>query len=233
MNIPLKICVIVAMKQVQQEWSVKGAKRTALVVLPAKTKGAPIVFGFHGHGGNGAYCARRWNLQKLWPEAIFVYPNGLPTKTPRDPEGGKPGWMMVGGLLVPNRDLAFFEAMLETAKKEWKVDEKQLYCTGHSNGGGFTYYLWGQKPELFAALGVIAGAGERLIRSAKPCPLMHIGAKNDPIVKWNQQQAAIDAAKKINGDKAPVEVVLHEGGHEYPNIAPDKIVQFFKKHRRS
>lgn len=220
------------MRIARKEWSVGGTKRTAEIFLPTKTEGAPIVFGFHGHGGSGQNCARRWNLQKLWPEAIFVYPNGLPTKTPRDPEGGKPGWQMFGGGLLPNRDLDFFNAMLETARKEWKVDEKQLYCTGHSNGGGFTYYLWGQKPELFAALGVVAGAGERLIRSAKPCPLMHIGAKNDPIVKWDQQQAAIDAAKKINGDKAPVEVVLHEGGHNYPNIAPEKLVAFFKKYKR-
>ena len=218
--------------QLQREWSVKGAKRTAIVVLPAKTEGAPIVFGFHGHGGNGGYCARRWNLQKLWPEAIFVYPNGLPTQTPRDPEGGKPGWMMFGGGLLPNRDLEFFNAMLETARKEWKVDEKQLYCTGHSNGGGFTYYLWGQRPELFAALGVVAASGERLIRAAKPCPLMHIGAKNDPIVKWEGQQAVIDAAKKLNGSKAPVEVVMHDGGHEYPSIAPEKLITFFKKYRR-
>ncbi|MBB6050922.1 alpha/beta hydrolase family esterase [Armatimonas rosea] len=221
------------MRERQKEWTIKGVKRTAVVVLPPKTEGAPIVFGFHGHGGNGGYCAQRWNLQALWPEAIFVYPNGLPTKTPRDPDGGKPGWMMFGGGLIANRDLELFDAMLETAKREWRVDEKRLYCTGHSNGGGFTYYLWGQRPELFAALGVVAGAGERLVRSAKPCPLMHIGGKNDPIVTWESQQAAIDAAKRINGERAPVEVVLHDDGHAYPPIAPEKLISFFKKQRRA
>ena len=220
------------MKIENREWRVGGVKRTAVVVLPAKTQGAPIVFGFHGHGGTGGYCARRWNLQALWPEAIFVYPDGLPTKTPRDPEGGKPGWMMFGGGLLPNRDLAFFEALLETAKHEWRVDDKQLYCTGHSNGGGFTYYLWGQKPTLFAALGVVAASGERLIRGAQPCPLMHIGAKNDTIVKWEGQQAVIDAAKRLNGNQAPVEVILHEGGHEYPSFAPEKITSFFRTYHR-
>ena len=220
------------MKEIQKEWSVKGVKRTAVVVLPPKPEGAPIVFGFHGHGGTGGYCSRRWNLQKHWPEAIFVYPNGLATRTPRDPEGGEPGWQMFGGGLIANRDLDLFEAMLETAKKEWKVDEKQIYCTGHSNGAGFTYYLWGQKPTLFAALAAVAGGGERLIRNAKPCPLLAIGAKNDEIVKWDQQQAVIDAAKKLNGSKAPVEVMLHEGGHAYPNSAPEKIIAFFKKYKR-
>lgn len=221
------------MREQTHEWMVKGVKRTAVVVLPRKPEGAPIVFGFHGHGGNGAFCSRRWNLQKHWPEAIFLYPNGLPTRTPRDPEGGKPGWQMFGGALIRNRDLDFFEAMLETAQKEWKVDEKRIYCTGHSNGGGFTYYLWGQKPTLFAALAPVAASGERLIRSAKPCPVLHIGAKNDPIVAWSGQQAAIDAAKKVNGNKAPVEVILHDGGHAYPESAPEKIIEFFKKYPRS
>jgi polyhydroxybutyrate depolymerase len=221
------------MREQQKEWTVKSAKRTAVVFLPPKPEGAPVIFGFHGHGGTGQFCARRWSLQSVWPEAIVVYPNGLPTKTPRDPEGGKPGWIMFGGGLLPNRDLDLFDAMLETARKEWRCDEKRIYSTGHSNGGGFTYYLWGQRPELFAALGVVAGAGERLIRGAKPCPLMHIGAKNDSIVKWEQQQTAIDAAKKLNAGKAPVEVVLHDGGHSYPSDAPAKLVAFFKKFPRT
>lgn len=221
------------MREQQRDWSVKGIKRSAVLILPEKPEGAPLVFGFHGHGGNGRIGARRWSLQTHWPEAIYLYPNGLPTRTPRDPEGGKPGWQMFGGGLLANRDLDFFNAMLETARKEWRVDEKRLYCTGHSNGGGFTYYLWGQHPTLFAGLGVVAASGERLIREARPCPLLHIGSQSDPIVAWSGQQAVIEAAKKVNGSKAPVEVVIHPGGHEYPELAAVRITTFFKQHKKS
>ena len=33
------------------EWTIDGATRRALVHLPARTDGAPIIFAFHGHGG--------------------------------------------------------------------------------------------------------------------------------------------------------------------------------------
>lgn len=217
---------------IHREWKVDGAAREVWVALPAKTEGAPLVFAFHGHGGRAAGAARRWGLHERWPEAIVVYPQGLPTKTPRDPDGARPGWQMGDFSLSPNRDLRLFEVILETAMKEWKCDRKRVYVTGHSNGGGFTYYLWGKKPDLFAAIAPVSAGGERFIRAAKPCPVLIIGAKNDEIVAWSTQEAGIEAAKRVNGSAAPVEVFLHTQGHAYPAHAPEKIIAFFKKHRR-
>jgi polyhydroxybutyrate depolymerase len=217
---------------VRKEWKVSGVTRDALVALPEKTEGTPIVFAFHGHGGRSNYIARRWKLHELWSEAIVVYPQGLPTRTPRDPNGSRPGWQMIDFGLSKNRDKEFFEAMWETARKKWKCDEKRVYITGHSNGGGFTYYLWAQKPDLFAAVAPVAASGERLIRNAKPCPALIIGAKNDEIVPWEGQEKAIEAVKRLNGPTAPVEVFLHEGGHKYPDAAPARTIAFFKKHYR-
>jgi polyhydroxybutyrate depolymerase len=218
---------------VQKTWKVNGVTRTALVYLPKETKNGPFIFAFHGHGGNSNYAARKFRQHELWPEAIVIYPQGLPTQTSRDPQGRKPGWQMAGGGgFLPNRDLDFFEAMLETAQKEWGVDNKRIYAMGHSNGAGFVYYLWGQKPELFAALAEAAGAGERLLHNAKPCPVLCIGAKNDPIVKWEGQEQAIEAAKRVNGNLAAVEVVLHNDGHMYQDDFSPKISVFFKKHVR-
>lgn len=216
----------------RRTWTVNGTSREALVVLPAKPEGAPVIFAFHGHGGTMRFAVRKFQLDTLWPEAIIVYPQGLPTKTPNDAAGDKAGWMLFGGGLIPNRDLSFFEAMLSTLRKEFAIDEKRIYSMGHSNGAAFTYYLWGQRPTLFAALASVAGAGERLIRAAKPCPLLHIGSKKDPIVKWEQQAAVIEAAKRINGSQAPVEVSLHDQGHLYPDDASARIIAFFKAHSR-
>lgn len=211
-------------------WKVGGVERTALVYLPKKTEGAPVIFAFHGHGGTSRYSARKMHLETLWPEAIVVYPQGLATKTSRDPQGAKPGWQMTAGRFLTNRDLDFFDAMLATAKTEWKIDEKRIYATGHSNGAGFVYALWGARPNTFAALAPVAGGGFRLLRNASPCPALIIGAKNDPIVNWETTQLpAIEAAKKLNGSKAPVEVIEHTQQHAYPDMAPEKTVAFFKK----
>jgi polyhydroxybutyrate depolymerase len=215
-------------KLTTREWQIGGVARKALIYLPDKTENAPVIFAFHGHGGQMELAAKKFTLHTLWPEAIVIYPQGLPTKTQRDRWGRFPGWQI--GWSTQNRDLALFEALLETVQKEWKGDSKRLYAMGHSNGAGFVYYLWGKKPELFAALAAASGMGERLLATARPCPVMPIGSKSDPIVRWPEQEAVIETAKRVNGSTAPVEVVLHNEGHNYPNDASARIIAFFKKH---
>src|SRR5262249_36068615 len=70
-------------------WPVDGVARQALVYAPtaASTSGKiPVVFAFHGHGGN-MNNASHSNFQGLWPEALVVYAQGLPTPMPADPQG--------------------------------------------------------------------------------------------------------------------------------------------------
>jgi polyhydroxybutyrate depolymerase len=212
------------------EWKLDGTTRRALVHFPAITNGAPIIFAFHGHGGTMNYAARKFRLHELWPEAVVVYPQGLPTVTPRDLKGSLPGWNMLP--LGSNRDLKFFDAMLDTARSEWKIDTNRVYVTGHSNGGGFTYLLWGERGDKLAAVAPVAAAGGRLLSGAKPCPVLHIAGKNDAIVDFKSQERAVEAARKVNSTNAPVEFVVHDDGHVYPSDAPGKIVAFFKQHAR-
>jgi len=213
-----------------KKWNIDGTTRRALVHLPANTNGAPVIFGFHGHGGTMNFAARRFRLHELWPEAVVVYPQGLATKTPRDLEGKRAGWLMLPGPI--NRDLRFFDAMLATARSEWHINTNQVYVTGHSNGGGFTYLLWGTRGDLLAAIAPVAAGGAQLLRNAQPCPVLHIAGKHDLVVAFKTQERAVEAARRINTTNAPVEFVVHNGGHAYPNDAPEKIVAFFKQHAR-
>ncbi len=212
------------------EWTIDGATRRALVHFPAATNGAPIIFAFHGHGGAMNFAARWFRLHELWPEAVVVYPQGLPTRTPRDPEGTRAGWLMLPG--PNNKDLKFFEAVLESARSEWHINTNRVYVTGHSNGGGFTYLLWGTRGDLLAAVAPMAAGGAQFLRQAKPCPVIHIAGKNDQLVDFKMQERTVDAARRINSTNAPVEFFVHNGGHMYPNDAPEKIIAFFKQHAR-
>src|SRR5262245_1179240 len=79
----------------RREWKVDGVTREALIYIPAsaKTNATPIVFGFHGHGGTMQRAANMFGFEKIWPEAIVVYMQGLNTPGRlTDPEGKKPGW---------------------------------------------------------------------------------------------------------------------------------------------
>lgn len=235
----------------RHEFTVNGVTREALIAIPAKakTEPTPLVFAFHGHGGNMSNAARMYHIHTLWPEAIVVYPQGLNTVGQlTDPEGKKPGWQGAVGA-QEDRDLKFFDAMLASLGTKFKVDPKRLYSTGHSNGGGFTYLLWAERGEKFAAFAPSAAAARGAQGRLKPKPVLHVAGENDPLVKFAWQKVMIEYVKKVNGCGegqpwesqtgctlfpskigAPVVTFIHPGTHAYPSEAPALIVRFFKQH---
>ena len=116
-------------------------------------------------GKRPADAARSFGYHTLWPEAIVVYMQGLPTPGKTDPDGKQPGWQRLAGD-QQDRDFKFFDAVLADLKKDYKVDAKRVYATGHSNGGGFTYLLWSTRGDIFAAMGPSAAAGSGASRAA-------------------------------------------------------------------
>jgi polyhydroxybutyrate depolymerase len=245
-------CRLAAQEPVRREFKVGDDAREALVVAPASAKSAaaPLVLVFHGHGGTAKNAAAGFAIHKHWPEAVVVYPQGLPTPGRlTDREGKKSGWQ--AGVGEQNdRDLKFFDAMIAALKAELKIDEKRVYSTGHSNGGSFTYILWGARGDVLAAVAPSAAPAPAAGKGLTPKPLLHIGAENDPLVKFEWQKRTIDAARSINGCAAegkehgkfctlyesktgtPVMTFLHGGGHKFPAEAPPVIVAFFKEHAR-
>jgi polyhydroxybutyrate depolymerase len=206
---------------VRKEWKVDGVTREALVYVPAEatTTPTPVVFAFHGHGGTMKNAAAKFRFQKLWPEAIAVYMQGLPTPGAlTDTEGKRPGWQKFFGD-QGDRDLKFFDAVLATLRTDYKIDEKRIYATGHSNGGGFTYLLWAARGDVFAAVAPCAAAAmvgpppddlpaalapivekaRKSMKNLKPKPVLHMAGENDPLVKFAWQQRTIDGIRKING----------------------------------
>ncbi len=230
------------------ELTVNGVVRKALVYLPesAKTKAAPIIFAFHGHGGTMGNMYKTRGFEKLWPEAIFVCPQGLNTVGQlTDPEGKATGWDMNNN--VTNKDLIFFDALYKTITTNYKVDAKQVFVTGHSNGGGFTYLLWANRGDLFTAVAPTATVALKLTNLLKPKPVFHLTGETDPLVKPAWQKLTHKAILKINkcspetekiGDFTtvyksesgnPVALFIHPGGHNYPAEANLQIINFFKK----
>jgi polyhydroxybutyrate depolymerase len=232
-------------------WKVAELDREALVYLSTKRSddAVPLVFGFHGHGGSAQQAARSYGLHQLWPEAIVVYMQGVPTVGRlTDPEGKRNGWQHDADENSA-RDLKFFDAVLATIREKQNVDNRRIYATGHSNGGGFTYLLWANRPDVFAAIAPSA-AGSRSLRTSKPkpVPVLHVAGKQDQLVKYTWQQFTMQRVREINKcgnegkqwvkgctiysaeDGAPFVSYIHDGTHKYPAEAPALIVRFFKEH---
>lgn len=237
---------------VRKTWTVGGITREALVALPAKAtkEPAPLVFVFHGHGGSMENSARSFSLHTLWPEAVVVYPQGLLTPGQlTDPEGKKSGWQSGPGHMG-DRDLHFFDAMLAGLRAERPIDDKRIYSTGHSNGGGFTYLLLAQRGNVFAAVAPSAAVA----RSDKqgplaPRPVLHLAGRKDTLVKFAWQDMMIKQLLRTRecgaGQAQPdgvmfypspsgatVSTYIHDGTHQFPSTAPALIVTFFKANRQ-
>lgn len=231
-------------------WKVGDVTREALVyVPPSNGKKHPLVFAWHGHGGKMAFSAKQFAFHQHWPEAICVYPQGLPTAVPKiDPEGKMPGWQKYIGD-QQDRDLAFFDAMLKTLKAEHAVDAKRIYSAGHSNGGYFSYVLWPARGDALAAVAPVAAClSVRDVKLQKPLPVLHVAGEKDPLVSFASQERTMEQIRKINGcdptgkpagpncteyssrNGPPVVTFIHSGAHNIPKGAPERIVQFFKEH---
>lgn len=244
----LALALLAAVDPQKLEWTVDGVAREGIVYAPAKESPAPLplVFGFHGHGGSASQAAKSFGIHEAWPEAVVVYLQGLPTPGQiTDSEGRRAGWQKTPGD-QGDRDFKFFDAALATMKEKFKIDPARIYCTGHSNGGAFTYLLWANRPDVFAAIAPSACAGARPQKDTKPVPTMHLAGEKDPLVRFEGQMRAVSALKAYNGceeqgrewDKgctlypsskdAPFVVFIHPGGHQYPAEGPALIVKFFK-----
>ena len=236
----------------QMDFNVDGVNRTARVYVPdsARSNSTPLVFVFHGHGGNARQAARSFAIERYWREAIVVYMQGLPTRGQlTDPQGTQPGWQAAVGD-YGDRDLKFFDAVLSRLKQDYRVNTNRIYSTGHSNGGGFTYLLWLARADVFAAVAPSAAAATYAYQ-LKPKPALIMGGKDDPLVKPAWQKNTMTIVRKVNGcadagapwegkgtlypttNGTPVVTFTYPGGHQFNPASPALIVKFFKQHPAS
>ena len=226
---------------------VDGVERQALVFPPSNPTGkVPLVFAFHGHGGNANGFAVHAGIQNAWPEALVVYPQGLRIPTDVDPQGLKPGWQRRPGE-VGDRDLKFVDAMVTKLREQYTVDEQHIFAVGFSNGAFFTYLLWAERPQMFAAFAPVAGLPRYSGDPKIPKPAMQIGGRADRLVHIEDVEHAMAMVRELNGcsgpgepcgpgcmryssnKNAPVEDWIHPGPHIYPPRATPLIVNFFKE----
>ncbi|QES89808.1 alpha/beta hydrolase family esterase [Rhizosphaericola mali] len=231
-----------------KSWTVDGITRKALVYIPnlATTQDAPIIFLFHGHGGNMETMLQTHDFRTLWPEAILVVPQGLNTPGGLvDRQGRFSGWQQNQGDMQ-DRDIHFFDQILDSLKSNFHVDTNRVFVTGHSNGGSFAYLLWAMRGNKIAAVASSAGLSFQIKIPLSPKPVMQIMGTKDPLVKPAWQKMEINLLKKLNScsDNAemlnknvflypsktntPVEVYIHDKGHIYPQESLQSVVDFFK-----
>lgn len=223
-----------------------GVPRTAQVE-PGRNAGAtpsPLVFAFHGAGGKSADMTKL-GLAQAWPDATFVYPDGLTRPSPLL-GGTVSNWQTEPGQ-YGDQDVRFVDALLDKISATYQVDPRRIYATGFSNGNLFCDVLLTLRAEQFAAFALVAGGGPPCVKWARlPRPVLITEGTADPTLsfaEWSRDQilslngCSLADAQRSGGSTLfpscasgqPVIFTAHSGGHEWPSGTTVRVVQFFQQ----
>jgi polyhydroxybutyrate depolymerase len=167
--------------QVEKTLTVEGEPRRYLVTAPTSltpATPAPVVFDFHGLLEGAEIHATMSQYSKLAEEKGFVvvFPHG--TGTPL-------GWQ-AGLEKEPNKDLAYFDAVLDQVGREQCVDLARVYSTGLSYGAIFTSLLLCRRADVLAAAAPVAGLTfPDGCTPSRAVPILAYHGTDDPILQFN------------------------------------------------
>jgi poly(3-hydroxybutyrate) depolymerase len=222
--------------------------RPFTVRLPAAYDGrtpGPVVFLFHPGGMNAQYMQGRVPVVRVWPEAIAVYPNALPRTGGAG--GFQPGWQNRPGD-SGDRDLAYFDGMLDWLRANHCFDEKQVFVMGYSNGAGLSSVLACARATTIAGVAVASGGLSCTLPEPRPIILSH--GLRDATIPYQRGVDAAAAWATRNGcsappksgmpgcfaaescSAAPVVLCTFDGGHEYHEPFTKVFADFLKMPRR-
>jgi predicted peptidase len=128
--------------------------------------------------------------------------------------------------------------VIKAVTRDYKIDTSRIYLTGHSMGGFGTWWIASNKPDLFAAIAPVSGAGPSqsdqlaaLVAKLKGVPALVIHGARDQIVPPDRARSMIAAAQKagvvVNYVEVPEADHLTIVAGTFPAV-----MDFFEKHTK-
>ena len=179
--------------------------RRYLVYAPANLPAhpAPVVFVFPGYSSSAeavAFYTTHTRFEALADRDgfIVVYGNGLPNPPNEREHASTPKGGFLQGCLADHAgegiDVQYVRQILSQLATELPVDRSRLYATGFSAGGGMSFQLALEAPDLVAAIAPVAGLPFQpsgpWLHSCHPRPghdaisIAMLGATDDPFINY-------------------------------------------------
>ena len=192
------------------EFTHKSRNRTAVVVIPTRAtmpdQGWPLVMMLHGAGGSAKNVIESTGWQELGQKEGFVslFPNGTPRNEKRaesflsNPQtwndGGKNSLSSGASSATAKNvdDVGFLGELIARVCRDVKIDPTRIYVAGHSNGASMAYRFGSERPDIVAAVGVVAGhfsVDPKPLTSA--VPLIQIVGDKDPFTPMEGGTAGV------------------------------------------
>lgn len=169
---------------------VDGKSRSYQLLVPAGYDGSkplPLVFVFHGLGGDGDEIRSYFSFEKESAgKALFVYPDGVAQSS----VGGATGWS--------ESDLAFFDALLATIRGSHCVDDKRVFAAGHSFGAYMSNLVGCSRGDVVRAIAPVSGG--MIAGTCKgPVAVWLAHGDKDMTVEQSEGVGARDRWRTLNG----------------------------------
>ena len=183
----------------------------------------PLVVALHGMGGdeNSFFASYNNGELKRIAEArgyLIVCPKGR-----------APASMYMGPAETDVIDV------LNAMKRDYSIDDDRVYLMGHSMGGYGSWSVAINHPDLFAAIGPIAGGGQPFVmmglKKIAHVPWIVIHGDKDPTVSVEESRKMVKAGKDLGIEIKYIEV---PGGNHIDIAAPafKDIFDWFDAHKR-
>jgi polyhydroxybutyrate depolymerase len=167
---------------------IDGRDRTYHLHLPPSRHAvSPLVFVFHGGGGQGTRIETTSGFDAIADRESFVvvYPDGVD----RGWNDGRTDAPLHGALSKNIDDLAFVRAMLADIATVAPIDPKRIFATGMSNGAIFSEYLAAKMADKFAAIAPVAGGIAdpfyKEFAPSSPVSVLAMNGTRDAFVPYN------------------------------------------------
>ena len=173
---------------------IAGRERSYVLYEPRDLKpGAPLLFEFHGGGGDGPMgreeTGREFDMLADRYGFVVVYPDGISRSWTSCRKAQNQGERRKVD------DVAFVDAIIEQEVVRHAIDRKHIFALGHSMGGALTYRLALERPDKFAAVAVISSNlpepdNQDCTPAKSPIPIMIINGTADPVSDYDGKTSA-------------------------------------------
>lgn len=138
-----------------------GRTRSYIIHIPSNytdSQPIPLLIALHGGGGNSENMMEKTGFNTLADNEgfIVVYPDGtgkLKNRLLTWNAGHCCGYALENMV----DDVGFIRALIQNLQDTYNIDSKQIFVTGHSNGGMMTYRLGAELSDIIAAIAPVAG----------------------------------------------------------------------------
>jgi polyhydroxybutyrate depolymerase len=164
--------------------------RSARVYVPSSYDGQaalPLVVVLHGYGGSGAGYVDYFRMEPLAEARRFLvcYPDGTFDQQNARFWNATDACCNFYGADVD--DSAYLRGLILELARQYPVDRKRIYVTGHSNGGFMSYRMACDHADLIAGIASLAGMtflDPNASQPSQPVSVLHVHGSADEVVPY-------------------------------------------------